>query len=139
MTGRAEALNNIGVIHLKQRNYNTALNFLGEAQKAFEAVGDAGRQAQSLGNLGDVFAAQGRYKEAGGAYSDAAQLFAQIKDASKQADVLRAYALLAVRRRDFVTAIHLLAQSLRVQPRRSFGQQLFYLLLRTVLKLMAGR
>jgi tetratricopeptide (TPR) repeat protein len=131
-------LNNIGVVHLKQRHYDAAVAALNEAQVAFGAIGDPDRQAQALGNLGDLSAAQRRYKEAANAYSNAAQLFAGIGERQKQADVLRAYSLMTMRQRDLVTAINLMAESLRVRPKRSLGQQLFYLLLRIVLRLMAG-
>lgn len=137
--GRAEMLNNIGVVHLKQRNYEAAVSALNEAQTAFAEIGDVDRQAQTLGNLGDLFAARRRYKEAGNHYSNAAQLFAQIGQKRKKADVLRAYSLMAIRQRNFIAAINLMAESLRVRPNRSLGQQLFYLLLRIVLRLMAGR
>lgn len=136
--GRAEMLNNIGVIHLKQRNYEAAVSALNDARTAFAALGDEDRQAQALGNLGDLYAAQRQHTEAGHAYSKAAQLFAGINERRKQADVLRAYSLMALRQRDVVTSMNLMAESLRVRPRRSIGQQLFYLLLRIVLRLMAG-
>lgn len=137
--GRAEMINNIGVIYLRQRNHQAAVTALNEAQSAFAALGDADRQAQALGNLGDLHAAQRRYREAGQAYSNAAQLFAGIGESGKQADVLRAYSLMALRRRELLSAMNLMAESLRVRPRRSIGQQLFHLLLRIVLRLMAGR
>jgi tetratricopeptide (TPR) repeat protein len=138
LAGRAEMMNNIGVVYLKQRNYQAAITALQDAQSAFATVGDLDRQAQTLGNLGDLFAAQKRYREAAEHYSQAAQLFAQIKEGRKQADVLRAYSLMTMRQRDFIAAINLMAESLRVRPKRSLGQQLFYLLLRIVTRLMAG-
>jgi len=138
IAGRAEMMNNIGVIHLKNRDFEAAVTALNEAQSAFESVGDTDRQAQTLGNLGDLFAAQKRYKDAAKSYSNAAQLFAQIGEGKKQADVLRAYSLMSMRQRDFIAAINLMAESLRVRPKRSLAQQLFYFLLRIVLRLMAG-
>jgi tetratricopeptide (TPR) repeat protein len=137
--GRAEMLNNIGVIHLRRRNFEAAAAALNEARSAFAAAGDVDRQAQTTGNLGDLYAAQRRRQEAADHYSSAAQLFAQISARQKQADVLRAYSLMAIRQRDMITAINLMTESLRVRPKRSIGQQLFYLLLRIVLRLMAGR
>ncbi|MFZ0547587.1 MAG: tetratricopeptide repeat protein, partial [Candidatus Promineifilaceae bacterium] len=136
--GRAEMINNIGVIHLRQHNYEAAIAALNDAQSAFAAVGDTDRQAQALGNLGDLYAAQHNYQDAGKAYSNAAQLFAGIGESRRQADVLRAYSLMALRRREILTAMNLMAESLRVRPKRSIGQQLFLLLLRIVLRLMAG-
>jgi tetratricopeptide (TPR) repeat protein len=131
-------LNNIGVVRIKQRRFEAAVSALHEAQEAFAEIGDLDRQGQTLGNMGDLFAAQRRYKDAANHYSQSAQLFAQIGDGRKQADVLRAYSLMALRRREFVSAINLMAESLRVRPKRSIGQQIFYLLLRFVRRLMAG-
>lgn len=136
--GRAEMLNNIGVVQIKQRNYKAAVTALNDAQTAFAALGDGDRQGQALGNLGDLYAAQKRHTEAGQAYSSAAQLFAQTGQHRKQADVLRAYSLMALRRREIVSSVNLMAESLRVRPKRSIGQQLFYLLLRIMMRLMAG-
>ncbi len=136
--GRAEMLNNIGVIQYRQKRYGAAVTALNEAQTAFGTAGDMDRQAQALGNLGDVFAAQRQYKEAGDYYGRSSQLFAKIGEGRKQAEVLRAYSLMALRRREIISSVNLMADSLRVRPRRSIGQQVFYLLLRIVQRLMAG-
>ena len=136
--GQAEMLNNIGVIQYRQKHYEAAAAVLNEARAAFTELGDGDRQAQAAGNLGDVSAAQGRYKQAAEYYSEAAQLFARVGEKRKQADVLRAYSLMALRRRQVVSSITLMTESLRVRPRRSIGQHLFYLMLRFVLRLMAG-
>jgi tetratricopeptide (TPR) repeat protein len=136
--GQAEMLNNIGVLHRLEGNWPAAVTILKEAESLLDGIRDDGRRAQTLGNLGDVYAGQRDYKQAARCYSDAAQLFAGVGDRQKQADVLRAYSLMALRQRDGVTAMNLMAESLRVRPRRSLPQQLFFLLLRIVNKLMSG-
>lgn len=138
VSGRAEMLNNIGVVRIKQRQFEAAVSALHEAQEAFAEIGDLDRQGQTLGNMGDLCAAQRRYQDAANHYSQAAQLFAQVADKGRQADVLRAYSLMALRRREVVTSINLMTDSLRVRPKRSIGQQIFYLMLRFVRRLMAG-
>jgi tetratricopeptide (TPR) repeat protein len=131
--GRAEMLNNIGVIYRMQRKYVDALGVLETAVALFAAAGDPTRQAMTLGNIGDLLAAQRKREDAARAYSDAAALFAAAKAPVGQSQVLRALSLLRLRQGQFLAAMVHMEQSLRVRPRRGPLQWLFLQMLRLAL------
>lgn len=136
--GQAEMLNNVGVIHRLQRNYEAAHTALKKAASLFEKQGDAQRQAQTLGNIGDLFAAEGNREMAVRCYSDAAELFARVGDRQKQGQTLRALSLLRLRQGQWLAAMQLMETSLSVRPRIGPGGWLFRGLLRFALRLLTG-
>jgi len=131
--GRAEMLNNIGVIHRLQRRYEAAMTAMRTAAELFAAAGDLPRQAMTLGNIGDLHAAQKNHDEAARAYSDASELFARAGVPSGQSQVLRALSLLRLRQGQFIAAMVHMEQSLRVKERRGPLQALFLRMLRFAL------
>ncbi len=137
-TGRAEALNNIGVIYRLQGNPRAAITALNEAEIIFARLGEPNRRAQALGNLGDLHQAGRNRQEAARCYSEAAALFAQTKDGEKQAQVLRALSLMRLRQGYWVEAMMRMRESLSVRPSLGIGQFLFKLLLSFALRLLAG-
>ena len=138
-TGRAEMLNNLGVIYRLRGDRQAALAALSEAETIFSRVGDPNRQAQTLGNLGDLYAAGRNKQEAARCYSDAAALFAQVGDPLKQSQVLRALSLMRLRQGQWLEAMVRMEESLRVRPRISLPQRLFRALLRFALGLLGFR
>lgn len=136
--GRAEILNNIGVIHRLRHNRTEALTALEEAEAAFSRLGDRNRQGQALGNLGDLHAANRNREEAARCYSDAAALFAQSNDGAKQSQVLRALSLLRLRQGRWLEAMMRMEESLQVRPHIGLTQRLFRGLLRFALRMLTG-
>jgi tetratricopeptide (TPR) repeat protein len=134
--GRAEMLNNIGVIYRMQRRYVDAQGVLETAVALFAAAGDSVRQGMTLGNIGDLLAAQKKREEAARAYSDAAELFARANAPVGQSRVLRALSLLRLRQGQFLAAMVHMEQSLRVKPRRGPLGWLFLQMLRLALGIL---
>jgi tetratricopeptide (TPR) repeat protein len=137
--GRAEMLNNMGVIYRLQRNRTAAIPVLHEAESIFIRLGDLGRQAQVLGNLADLYAAGRNRNEAARCYSTAAALLAQSNEPLKQSQVLRALSLMRLRQGYWLEAMMRMEESLRVRPRISLAQRLFRALLRFALPLITGQ
>lgn len=136
--GRAEMLNNIGVIQRVRRRWDAAIAAFSEAEAVFAETGDENRRAQVLGNLGDLYASQGEGDKAARHYSDAAEIMARNGDRQKQAELLRALSLLRLRQRRVMEAMMLMEQSLDARPRLNLLQRLFRALIRFAMGLMGG-
>lgn len=137
-TGRAEMLNNIGVIYRLRRQREDALSTLAEAEAIFAEIGDKNRQAQALGNLGDIHTANKHREEAARCYSDSAELFAQTGDRMRQSQILRALSLLRLRQGGWMAAMMHMEESLRIRPHSGLLQKLFRALLRFALSLFGA-
>lgn len=137
-SGRAEMLNNIGVIWRVRREWRASIDAFNEAAATFAESGDENRRAQVMGNLGDLHARQGETEKAARLYSDAAELMAATGDREKQAELLRALSLLRLRQRRLMEAMMLMEQSLSVRPRLNPLQRLFRALVRFAMRLMGG-
>jgi tetratricopeptide (TPR) repeat protein len=114
--GRAEMLNNIGVIQRVKGKPQLAIAALKEAGEIFSELRDVDKQAQTLGNLADLYAAVRQQDEAARCYSEAAALFAQIGAREKQSQVLRAYSLMRLRQGQWLEAMMRMEESLSVKP-----------------------
>lgn len=137
--GQGEMLNNIGVIHRFQRNYDAAATALHQAHTLFAQAGDVNRQAQTIANLGELHRSQKAYESAGRCYSDASELFAQVGDNDKQAEVLWALSLLRTRQRRWLEAVYIMQDSLKLRPRRSLIQTMLYAFLSLGMRLTGGK
>ncbi len=115
--GRAEALNNIGVIQRIKGKLREAISALKEAGEIFSELEDGNKQAQTLGNLADLYALNRQQDEAAKCYSEASALFAQIKQQNKQAQILRAYSLMRLRQGQWLEAMMRMEESLSVRRR----------------------
>jgi len=138
LSGQAEMLNNIGVIHRMQRNYDAAINALTQAEVLFGQIGDAEQQGMTLGNLGDLYAVQKKQTEAARSYSNASELLARAGARDKQSQVLRALSLMRLRHGQWLQAMIHMEESLSVRPRVGLGGWIFRGLLRFMLRLMRG-
>jgi tetratricopeptide (TPR) repeat protein len=136
--GRAEILNNIGVIHRLQRRPEAAATALEEAERIFMRLGEHNQQGQVMGNLGDLYATNRNRDKAAGCYVDAAALFTKAGDMEKKSQVLRALSLMRLRQFHLLEAMMRMEESLRVRPRVNLGQRIFRALLRFALRLIAG-
>lgn len=137
--GRAEALNNIGVVQRVRRDWDAAEEALKEAIELFTRAGDDNRRGQALGNMGDFYAFRGQTDEAARYYSDGAELMAKTGDADRQAQLLRALSLLRLRQRRIVEAIALMEQSMEARPHLNAFQRMFLGMMRFVGRLMGGQ
>lgn len=138
-SGRAEALNNIGVIQRVKKNPQQAITALNEAGEIFSNLGDVDKQAQTSGNLADLYAMNGQQDEAARCYSQAAALFAEQGEREKQAQVLRAYSLMRLRQGQWLEALLRMEESLTVKPRIGPVRWLFRGALRFTLGLLGAR
>lgn len=71
----AHALNGIGVLHKKQRNYLKALAVMDSARVIYARQGEAFGQGGVLNNLGVVYKSLGRYEEARRCYEQGLAIF----------------------------------------------------------------
>lgn len=136
--GRAEALNNIGVVQRVRRDWEAAEDALKEAIELLAKAGDDNRLGQALGNMGDFYAFRGQPDEAAHYYSDGAELMARTGDGERQAQLLRALSLLRLRQRQVVEAVMLMEQSLEARPGLNIFQRIFLSLIRFTRRLMGG-
>lgn len=136
--GRAEALNNVGVVQRVRQEWDAAEEALKEAIELFALAGDDNRQGQALGNLGDFYAFRGDAEKAADYYGDGAELLARSGDVERQAQVLRTLSLLRLRQRRIVEAITHMEQSLEIRPRLNPLQRIFLALIHTARRLMGG-
>jgi tetratricopeptide (TPR) repeat protein len=86
----AEMLNNLGVVHRMQRDWDKAIAALEEARAAFTKSRDRNREAQVLGNLGGLYAGQGEREMAKECLQEAASLFADLGDEQRHGETLLA-------------------------------------------------
>lgn len=137
--GRAEALNNVGVVQRVRRDWDAAEGALKEAIELFAKAGDENRHGQALGNMGDFYAFRGQADDAARYYSDGAELMARSGDGERQAQLLRALSLLRLRQRRVVEAVALMEQSLEARPQLNLLQRLFLAMIRFTGRLMGGQ
>lgn len=137
--GRAEALNNIGVVQRVRRDWDAAEEALKEAIELLAKAGDDNRLGQALGNMGDFYAFHGQSEEAARYYSDGAELMAKTGDGERQSQLLRALSLLRLRQRRILEAIGLMEQSLEARPQLNVFQRLFLTLIRFMGRVMGGQ
>ena len=86
----AEMLNNLGVVHRMQRDWDKAIAALEEARAAFTRLCDRNREAQVLGNLGGLYAGQGKRDMAKECLQEAAGLFGELGDEQRHGETLLA-------------------------------------------------
>ena len=137
--GEAEMNNNVGVIYRFKRDWPAALEALQRAEAGFKEAGDRKRQGQVMGNMGDLNASMGEYETAARSYSRSSELLAAAGEGDLQGQVLRAYSLMRLRQRRWIEAIDLMALSIDVRKRPSFGQRIFYQLLQFARRLLGTR
>ena len=137
--GRAEALNNIGVVRRVRQEWNAAEEALKEAIDLFAKAGDDNRHGQALGNMGDFYAFRGDLDQAASYYSDGAELLARSGDSERQGQLLRALSLLRLRQRRIVESIALMEKSLELRASPNIFQRIFLLMIRFTGRLMGGR
>lgn len=137
--GRAEMLNNIGVIQRLKGNPKAAITALTEAGEIFSQLGDTDNQAQTLGNLADLYAVTGQQDDAARCYGEASALFAQANDREKQSQVLRAYSLMRLRQGQWLEAMMRMEESLSVKPRLGPLRWFYRGMLRFALGLFGAR
>lgn len=133
--GRAEMLNNIGVIHRTHKNNQAAIAAFNEALGIFSTQNEPNKQAQTLANLADLYAFTGQPDEAARSYSDAAALFAQTGDKQRQSQVLRTYSLMQLKRGQWLESMMRMEESLSVRPKLGPFRWLFRTVLRFALSL----
>lgn len=137
--GRAEMLNNIGVIHRVRRKPQAAVIALTEAGEIFSEIGEVDKEAQVMGNLADLYAANKQPEEAARYYSEASARFAEVGDREKQAQILRALSLMRLKQGQWMVAMMHMEESLNVRPRLGPARWLYRGLLRFALGLMGAR
>lgn len=137
--GRAEALNNIGVVQRVRQEWDAAEEALKGAIDLFARAGDDNRHGQALGNLGDFYAFRGNSEMAAAYYGDGAEHLARSGDRERQAQLLRALSLLRLRQRRVLEAMTYMEQSLMVRSRLNPLQRLLLLMIRFSGRLMGGR
>jgi len=137
--GRAEMLNNIGVIQRVKGNSQAAISALTEAGEIFSQIGNTDKQAQTLANLADLYAFTKHQDDAARCYSEAAALFAQIGQRENQSQVLRTYSLMRLRQGQWLEALMRMEESLSVKPHLGPLRWTFRSLLRFTLGLLGAR
>jgi signal transduction histidine kinase len=84
----AEALNNIGVTHEAQGNYDEALAYEAQALNLRKKLDDPSKIANTLNSLGIIYDERGDYEKALSHYFDARKIYEELQDESKIAMVL---------------------------------------------------
>ena len=142
--GRAEMLNNLGILYRMRRNWTAALKHLTEARTIFADIEDVYFEAQVWANLGDLHANQKQLDKAAMAYSQASALFGRLPDPDedlrwKWGQALRAMSLIRLRQRRIMQAIAVMEQSLNARGGLDPFAWLFRAMLRLALQLMGAR
>lgn len=136
--GRAEMLNNMGVIYRVKREFDKAAAVLTEAETIFTRHQDDIRLGETLANQGDLSAAQRQAGAAARFYSQAAALLARQDSRAQQSQVLRALSLLRLRQGRWLEAMMRMEESLTAAPRISLGGRLLRRLIRIALGLLGS-
>ncbi len=84
----AEALNNVGVTHEAQGNYNEALTFEMEALELRRKIGDDSKIAKTLNDIGIIHDERGDYQKSLEYYYEARRIFERLKDPASTAMVI---------------------------------------------------
>jgi DNA-binding SARP family transcriptional activator/tetratricopeptide (TPR) repeat protein len=88
LAGEANALHDLGTVHLRLGRHREAAERLQQALVLFRETGDGIGQARALGNLGTAEQRLGRYREAAGHYEHALAHYRQAGDRVGEASVL---------------------------------------------------
>jgi len=88
LSGKATALNNIGMIYRAQGNYSEALKRFEEALQIDEQLDKLSGKATALNNIGMIYRAQGKYSEALRRFEDALKIYGQLGNLNKKAIAL---------------------------------------------------
>jgi DNA-binding SARP family transcriptional activator/tetratricopeptide (TPR) repeat protein len=88
LAGEAQALHDLGTVHLRLGRHLEAAERLQQALVLFREAGDRIGQARALGNLGTAEQRLGRYREAAGHYEQALAHYRQAGDRVGEASVL---------------------------------------------------
>ncbi len=136
LRGVSEMLNDIGVVHYRQRQWAEAEAALREAVQA-AGPEHPDKRAQALGNLGSLYARQGRAADAEEAYNQAVALFRQIGDADKAEATLKSLSDLSLKRGGWAESVLQHERRLATIASPNLWQRLQARLIRA-LKRMAG-
>lgn len=134
----AEMLNNLGVIHRLQREWDEAIAALEEARETFAEVGDHSREAQTLGNLGGLYASQGKREEAMARLRQAANLFADLGDAQREGETLLALGVQKWKAGDRQGGLATYEVGLKTLQNPTLGQRVIRFLLELRNRVFAG-
>ncbi len=134
----AELLNNLGVVHRLQREWDEAIAALEEARAVFAGLGDRNREAQVLGNLGGLYASQGQRQAARASLREAATAFAELNDHQRQGETLLALGVQKWKAGDRQGALITYQAGLQTLENPSVGQRILRFLLQVRNRLMGG-
>ncbi|MGD2103515.1 MAG: tetratricopeptide repeat protein [Anaerolineae bacterium] len=134
----AEMLNNLGIVHRMQREWDAAIRALAQAQAAFAELEDRSREAQVLGNLGGLYAGQGQRDKARASLRQAADIFADLGDEQRRGETLLALGVQLWKSGERQRGLAAYQAGLRSLERPSIGQKLLRGLLNLSTRLLGG-
>ncbi len=134
----AEMLNNLGVIHRMQQEWEKAIASLEEARSTFAEIGDRSREAQTLGNLGGLYASQGERERAKECLRQAADIFGDLGDAQRQGETLLALGVQLWRMGDRQAGMATYEAGLKTLQKPTMGQKALRSLLNLRARLLGG-
>jgi len=110
----AEALNNIGVTHEAQGNYDEALDFELRALDIRKKLGDDAKTANTLNTLGIIYDEMGNYEKALSHYLDARKVYEGLHDEGKIAMVLINIGIVLRAQKEYHNAIGYYQQAMSI-------------------------
>ncbi len=114
MKGKAQSLNNIGVCHYFQSDYDTALEYFFQSLKLREEIGDKTDIVGSYNNIGIIYDDLGNYDKALEFYQKALQLFEELDDKKGIADALHNIGMVYRNLSSFNKSLECLLRSLNI-------------------------
>jgi two-component system NarL family sensor kinase len=118
-----EALNNVGVTHEAQGNYNEALDYQFKAIKIREKLGDELKMANTTNNIGVIYDEKGDYTKAIEYYLKARKIYERLNDQGKIAMVLSNIGIVLRAQKDYQSSIANYRQALAIYEKlgNAFG------------------
>lgn len=135
----AEALNNLGVVHLLLEHWGEAAQALEQARVAFVELEDLGGQGEALGNLGVLYRRRGDAEGAVATLKDAADLLQRAGKWEAAMHTYRAAARIRLGQGRILEFLHFYDLSLACFDKPSWGNRLLRKLIQIPLGLLTRR
>lgn len=115
----AEMRNNIGVMHIAQKNFEAALDAVVGTPDVFRELGDKLREAQAISNIANILENLNRLDEAAKLYEQAIAMFTELNERDNRAACWKALSNVQVKQDKKFQALASMQAGLNLTPQLS--------------------
>jgi tetratricopeptide (TPR) repeat protein len=119
LAAAAEMRNNIGVMHIAEKNFEAALEAVVGTPDVFHAIGDKLREAQAISNIANILENLSRFDEAAKLYEQAIAMFTELNERENRAACWKALSNVQVKLDKKMQALASMQAGLNLSPNLS--------------------